>query len=76
METESITNTGLLDLIGNTPLLDVSFLTSNPGISLYAKAEWMNPEQAGKGQPTMWIRGETYPDKVHQVTTDVVPVEE
>ena len=43
MSTESITNIGLLDLIGNTPLLDVSFLTPNNSISLFAKAEWMNP---------------------------------
>jgi cysteine synthase B len=51
METESISNTSLLDLIGNTPLLDVSFLTSNPGISLYAKAEWMNPGGSLKDRP-------------------------
>ena len=51
METESITNTGLLELIGNTPLLDVSFLTPNPGISLFAKAEWMNPGGSLKDRP-------------------------
>ena len=51
METESITNTGLLDLIGNTPLLDVSFLTPNSNLSLFAKAEWMNPGGSLKDRP-------------------------
>ena len=51
METESITNTSLLDLIGNTPLLDVSFLAPNSSISLFAKAEWMNPGGSLKDRP-------------------------
>ena len=51
METESITNTGLLDLIGNTPLMDVSFLTPNSNLSLFAKAEWMNPGGSLKDRP-------------------------
>jgi len=51
METESITNTGLLDLIGNTPLMDVSFLTPNSNFSLFAKAEWMNPGGSLKDRP-------------------------
>jgi cysteine synthase B len=41
----------LLDLIGNTPLVDVSFLAPNPGIFLYAKAEWMNPGGSLKDRP-------------------------
>ena len=51
METESFTNTSLLDLIGNTPLLDVSFLAPNTSISLFAKAEWMNPGGSLKDRP-------------------------
>ena len=51
MNTESITNIGLLDLIGDTPLLDVSFLTPNNSISLFAKAEWMNPGGSLKDRP-------------------------
>ena len=46
-----IKNKHLLNLIGNTPLLDVSFLTSNPEISLFAKAEWMNPGGSLKDRP-------------------------
>ena len=41
----------LLGLIGNTPLLDVSFLTENSNISLFAKAEWMNPGGSLKDRP-------------------------
>ena len=51
MKTKSINKTHLLDLIGNTPLLDVSFLTPNPKISLFAKAEWMNPGGSLKDRP-------------------------
>ena len=51
METESITNIGLLELIGNTPLMDVSFLTPNSNLSLFAKAEWMNPGGSLKDRP-------------------------
>jgi len=50
METK-LTTTGILDLIGNTPLLDVSFLTPSSEISLFAKAEWMNPGGSLKDRP-------------------------
>ncbi|SGY92880.1 Cysteine synthase, O-acetylserine (Thiol) lyase B [Moritella viscosa] len=34
----------LLDLIGNTPLINLSFLSPQPEhVSLFAKAEWLNP---------------------------------
>ncbi len=36
-------NLDILSLIGNTPLLDVSYMFPNSDISLFAKAEWMNP---------------------------------
>ena len=51
MRTESITKKSVLDLIGNTPLLDVSFLSSNSDISIFAKAEWMNPGGSLKDRP-------------------------
>ena len=42
---------------------------------LSAQAEWMNPDPtARRGQPIMWIRGETFPDRVHEMR--VLPVEE
>ena len=51
METELKTDTSILDLIGNTPLLDVSFLAPNSATSLFAKAEWMNPGGSLKDRP-------------------------
>ena len=43
---------------------------------LSAKAEWSRPEalNSRKRQPVMWIRGETFPDKVHEVERDVLPI--
>lgn len=34
---------GILEQIGNTPLLDLSALVGRPGVELHAKAEWFNP---------------------------------
>lgn len=33
----------LLDLIGNTPLLQLRNINSNPSVTVFAKAEWANP---------------------------------
>ena len=41
----------ILNLVGNTPLIDVSFLFSKKEIFLYAKAEWMNPGGSLKDRP-------------------------
>lgn len=41
---------------------------------LSAQAEWMNPEKAGKGQPIMWVRGQTFPGKVTEIEKDIIPV--
>ena len=41
---------------------------------LSAQAEWSSPEHEGRGQAVMWIRGRTYPNKVHQVETDILPI--
>ncbi len=38
----------LLDLVGNTPLLDVSSLVGKPGVTLYAKCEGNNPASSVK----------------------------
>ena len=51
MKTENKMSVTILDLIGNTPMIDVSFLLSNLNISLYAKAEWMNPGGSLKDRP-------------------------
>ena len=41
---------------------------------LSARAEWADADKIGKGQPVMWIRGQTFPGKVHEVARDVLPV--
>jgi len=46
-----MTENSVLDLIGNTPLMDVSFLTQSSKIFLYAKAEWLNPGGSLKDRP-------------------------
>ena len=51
MGTELITENSVLKLIGNTPLIDVSFLIPKSKISLYAKAEWLNPGGSLKDRP-------------------------
>ncbi len=43
----------LLELIGNTPLLDLSELTGKAGVRLFAKAEWANPGGSVKDRPAL-----------------------
>lgn len=42
-----------LELIGGTPLLDLSHLTGNPAVRLFAKAEFMNPGGSVKDRPAL-----------------------
>lgn len=42
-----------LELIGRTPLLDLSSLTGNPAVRLFAKAEFMNPGGSVKDRPAL-----------------------
>ena len=57
----------LIDLVGNTPLLDLSALVGKPGVSLLAKCEGANPgssvkDRAAKGMITGALaRGELRP---------------
>jgi len=45
---------GVLDLIGQTPLLRFTRLTAElPNIELYAKAEWLNPGGSVKDRPAL-----------------------
>jgi cysteine synthase B len=43
----------LLDLVGGTPLLDLSQLTGKPGVRLFAKAELANPGGSVKDRPAL-----------------------
>lgn len=46
----------LLAGVGNTPLIDLSFLTiKNLGVRLYGKAEWFNPTGSVKDRPALSI---------------------
>ena len=44
---------GLLELIGNTPLIDLSALTGRAEIRLYGKAEYANPGGSVKDRPAL-----------------------
>ena len=64
-------SSSILDLVGNTPLLQVSSLTRDlPDVEIYAKAEYFNPGGSVKDRPalSMILEGERSgrlsPDKV------------
>lgn len=42
-----------LELVGNTPMLDLSELTGRAGVRLYAKAEYANPGGSVKDRPAL-----------------------
>ncbi|NCC30998.1 MAG: pyridoxal-phosphate dependent enzyme, partial [Chloroflexia bacterium] len=46
-----------LDLIGNTPLLRLTRLTTGlaPGVEVYGKAEWYNLGGSVKDRPALWM---------------------
>lgn len=41
--TQGVVNDSVLDMIGNTPVVDVSALSPNPHVRIYAKMEGQNP---------------------------------
>ncbi|MFZ0173298.1 MAG: pyridoxal-phosphate dependent enzyme, partial [Acidimicrobiales bacterium] len=43
----------ILDLIGNTPLVDVSALSPNPDASIFVKLEGQNPGGSVKDRPAL-----------------------
>ena len=43
MSANGIVNASVLDLIGNTPMVDVSNLSPNPRVRIVAKLESQNP---------------------------------
>ena len=45
----------ILDLIGNTPLVDVSALSPNPRARIYAKLEGQNPGGSVKDRAAKWM---------------------
>ena len=62
-----ITETGILDLVGNTPLLRLRHIRPrNPRVEVFAKAEWYNPGGSVKDRPAlnMILAGERSGDLV------------
>ena len=59
----------LLDLIGNTPLLQLQNISANPRVAVYAKAEWFNPGGSVKDRAALNMilegerSGQLTPDK-------------
>ncbi len=53
-----------LDLIGNTPLVDVSPLSPNPRVRIYAKLEGQNPGGSVKDRAAKWMIDEAEKDGV------------
>src|SRR3954468_4276073 len=43
----------IIDLIGNTPLVEISKLNSNPGVKLFAKLEGNNPGGSVKDRASL-----------------------
>ena len=56
------------ELIGNTPLIDLSRLVNRPGVELYGKLEGNNPGGSVKDRPALYMiagaleRGDVGPD--------------
>jgi cysteine synthase B len=45
----------IADLIGNTPLVDLSALADRPGVRVYGKLEGNNPAGSVKDRPAKWM---------------------
>ncbi|MCB2228588.1 MAG: cysteine--tRNA ligase [Desulfarculaceae bacterium] len=60
----------ILELVGGTPLVRINRLNHNPGVTVYAKLEFMNPGGSVKDRPALNMieeaerRGELTKDKV------------
>jgi cysteinyl-tRNA synthetase len=60
----------ILELVGGTPLVRINRLNHNPGVTVYAKLEFMNPGGSVKDRPALKMieeaeqRGELTKDKV------------
>ena len=47
----------VIDLVGDTPLIKLTHITEglDPGVEVYAKAEWFNPGGSVKDRPALWM---------------------
>jgi cysteine synthase B len=65
----------VLDLIGNTPLVDVSALSSNPRTRIFAKLESQNPGGSVKDRAAKWMVDEAEKDGALQPGSGQVVLE-
>jgi cysteinyl-tRNA synthetase len=62
--------TAILDLIGNTPMVEIKRMNKNPGVPVFAKLEYLNPGGSIKDRAALFMieaaekSGELTPDKV------------
>jgi cysteinyl-tRNA synthetase len=62
--------TTILDLIGNTPLVEIKRMNKNPGVPVFAKLEYLNPGGSIKDRAALFMieaaekSGELTPDKI------------
>jgi cysteine synthase len=61
--------TTILDLIGNTPLVEIQQMNSNPNVTVLAKLEYLNPGGSIKDRAALYMieaaerSGELTPEK-------------
>jgi S-sulfo-L-cysteine synthase (O-acetyl-L-serine-dependent) len=63
----------LIDSIGNTPLIDISVLTENSKIKLFAKLEGSNPGGSVKDRPALYMINKA--EEAGQLNTDKIILE-
>ncbi|SDZ75102.1 cysteine synthase [Desulfuromusa kysingii] len=63
----------LLDSIGNTPMVDLSALTENPKVRLFAKLEGSNPGGSVKDRPALYMINKA--EKTGELTADKIILE-
>ncbi len=65
--------TNLLDLIGNTPLVEIRRLNPNPGVTILAKLEYLNPGGSIKDRAALYMIEEG--ERAGQLTPDKTVIE-
>ena len=75
----------VLDLVGNTPMVEIKKLNPNPKVKMYAKLEGNNPGGSVKDRPALNMirsaleRGEMespIPHRIHQTTCGKVRIDD
>src|SRR6476620_3509733 len=60
---------GILDTVGNTPMVELQKMNPNPGVKIFAKLEGNNPGGSVKDRPALYmIRGALERGEIHSNT--------